>query len=343
MAWSPEAGCSCLAVVSSAGKQAGYSSFRATGRPQSRDPDCRRLRPIDASGRWLVAGGRWPADNLPPMPGTLVLCASPIGNLGDASPRLRETLAGADVIYCEDTRRSRTLLASLGVSGRLFSYHVANEDERAQELRRHLEDGRTVALLTDAGMPAVADPGLSAVRVAVDAGATVTVVPGPSAVTSAIAVSGLPSERFVFEGFLPRKGIRRRARLDEIAGERRTSVLFLAPTRASDDLADLAAACGPDRHVVVARELTKLHEELWRGSLGAAVDHFATNPPRGEVTLVLAGDTTERGDFEAAAADVARLVSEGVSFSDAVRRSSEAHAVRRRDLYERARRTPDLR
>lgn len=271
------------------------------------------------------------------MPGTLVLCGSPIGNLADASPRLAETLASADVVYCEDTRRSRTLLASLGVSARLRSYHVGNEEARAGELRTHFEAGRTVALLTDAGMPATADPGLSAVRVAELAGAQVTVVPGPSAVSAAVAVSGLPSERFVFEGFLPRKRQSRRDRIEEIAAEPRTVVLFMAPSRATEELGELAEACGPDRLVVLARELTKLHEEVWKGPLGEAVARVTDNPVRGELTVVLAGNPTQGGDLQSAIDDVARLVEDGTSYSDAVRIVAAERGVKRRRLYEAAR------
>jgi 16S rRNA (cytidine1402-2'-O)-methyltransferase len=271
------------------------------------------------------------------MPGTLVLCATPIGNLADASPRLREALASADLIYAEDTRRSRKLLAALGVTASLRSYHVGNEDVRALELRGHLEAGKTVAFVTDAGMPAVADPGLTAVHAAIVADATVTVVPGPSAVTAAVAVSGLPSERFVFEGFLPRKQAARRLRLEEIADEPRTMVLFVAPSRADRDLADLAGVCGLERPVVLVRELTKLHEEVWRGTLGEAARHFEEAIPRGELTAVVGGRPAMEGDFEAATREVAQLVSAGMSFSDAVRRVAVSHGVRRRDLYEASR------
>ena len=272
------------------------------------------------------------------MPGTLVLCATPIGNLSDASPRLREALADADLIYAEDTRRSRTLLTSLGLSASLRSYHVGNEAERAGELQAHLEAGRTIALVTDAGMPAVADPGLSAVQAAVAAEATVTVVPGPSAVTAAIAVSGLASERFVFEGFLPRKQSVRAERLESIAVEPRTVVLFVAPRRADRDLADLAEHCGGERAVVLARELTKLHEEVWRGTLAEASARFAEATPRGELTVVVAGRPAPSGDVEAAVEAVKQMVAGGVAFSEAVRLAAQDHGVRRRHLYETARR-----
>ncbi|NNC92159.1 MAG: 16S rRNA (cytidine(1402)-2'-O)-methyltransferase [Acidimicrobiia bacterium] len=275
------------------------------------------------------------------MPGTLVMCATPIGNLSDAPPRLREALAAADIVYCEDTRRSGKLMAALGVKVRLRSYFVANEDARAVELAEHLQAGKTVALITDAGVPAVADPGLSAVVAAVGAGATVTVVPGPSAVTAAVAVSGLPSERFVFEGFLPRKQEQRTARLEELAGEPRTMVFFVAASRAATELAAIAEVCGHDRDAVVARELTKLHEEVWRGTVSAAAVHYADKPPKGELTVVVAGAPESTGDLEAAVALVERFVADGVLFSEAVKRATDAHGVRRRLLYEAALRRLD--
>ena len=275
------------------------------------------------------------------MAGTLTLCATPIGNLSDASPRLADALRGADVIYCEDTRRSRKLLAALGVQGVLRSYFVANEEARAEELGSRLAGGEAVVLITDAGMPAIADPGLSAVRAALEAGATGTVVPGPSAVTAALAVSGLPSERFVFEGFLPRKQEARAARLAELADEGRTLVVFVAAGRAATELAAMAAAWGGERPVVVARELTKLHEEIWRGRLDEAAAHFGADRVRGELTVVIEGAPDPGADLEAAVDEVDRLTEAGESFSQAVREVAGSHGVRRRALYETARRRRD--
>lgn len=272
------------------------------------------------------------------MSGTLILCATPIGNLADASPRLRDALASADIVYCEDTRRSGKLMAALGLKLRLRSYFIANEDARAAELAGHLSAGETVVLITDAGMPAVADPGLTAVRAAVEVGAAVTVVPGPSAVTAAVAVSGLPSERFVFEGFLPRKQEQRRARLDDLVGEPRTMVFFVAASRAAKELGVLADALGEGREAVVARELTKLHEEVWRGSLLEAATHYTDNPPKGELTVVVDGAPASTGDLASAVAVVHRLVADGDLFSEAVKRAADSHGVRRRLLYEAARR-----
>jgi 16S rRNA (cytidine1402-2'-O)-methyltransferase len=267
------------------------------------------------------------------MPGTLILCAGPIGNLGDAPPRLAEALAGADLVYAEDTRRARILLDHLGVRRPLRSYFAGNEAARAPELAARLTAGETVALLTDAGTPAIADPGLSAVQAAIEVGASVTGIPGPSAVTLAVAVSGLPTDRFVFEGFLPRRGARRAARIAALAGEERTAVLFCAPGRLAGDLADLAGTLDGDRPCVVCRELTKLHEEVWRGTLAAAASHWGTTGARGEVTVVLGGAPAAAPDLEAAQEQVDELVTQGVSLSEACRRVAAATGVRRRELY----------
>lgn len=265
--------------------------------------------------------------------GRLVLCAGPIGNLGDAPPRLAEELAGASIVYAEDTRRARTLLQHLGVDRPLRSYFVGNEAARAEELAERLRAGETVALLTDAGMPAIADPGISAVRAAIEAGAEVSAVPGPSAVTMAVAISGLPADRFVFEGFLPRKGRDRRERISVLAGEQRTIVLFSAPRRLVGDLEDLLATCG-DREVVVCREMTKLHEEVWRGSLAGAVEAWSDREVRGEVTVVLGGASPTEPDLEAAIGLALQAVESGTPPSEAVKDVAARTGVRRRDLYE---------
>lgn len=276
------------------------------------------------------------------MPGLLILCATPIGNLDDASPRLRATLETADTVYAEDTRRSKTLLRHFGIDRRLRSYFAGNEAERSQELAKALTGGATVALLTDAGMPAIADPGHSAVRAAIEVGSTVTVVPGPSAVTAALAVSGLPSDRFVFEGFLPRKGSARAARLAALASERRTVVLFAAPSRIVSDLEDLAEALGSERQIAVVRELTKLHEETWRGSLVAAAERWTSEVrARGEFTLVLEGAAApEPASVGELVARVEVLVARGTSTSDAVREVAAEYGVSRRELYERMVKAP---
>jgi 16S rRNA (cytidine1402-2'-O)-methyltransferase len=271
------------------------------------------------------------------MAGKLVLCGTPIGNLGDVTRRLAEVLAVADVVFAEDTRRSGTLLRSVGVDRPMRSYFAGNEAQRATELRERLERGESVALITDAGMPTVSDPGLSAVRVARSVGAEISVVPGPSAVTAALAVSGLPSDRFVFEGFLPRKGGDRSKRLDEIAGEARTVVIFSAPSRVAGDLVDLAAALGGDRAVAVTRELTKLHEEVFHGTLADAVRRWpAGGKILGEFTLVVAGAEPVAEDPGMLLGEVDAEQAQGVSRSDAVRIVAARHGVSRRALYDAA-------
>lgn len=268
------------------------------------------------------------------MAGILILCAGPIGNLGDAPPRLAEALASADLVYAEDTRRSRVLLTHLGVDRPTRSFFVGNEADRAAELTGRLAAGETIALLTDAGTPGIADPGLTAVRAAIEAGARITGVPGPSAVTLALAVSGLPGDRFAFEGFLPRRGTRRRQRLRELAVETRTTVVFCAPSRLADDLAALAEACGPEREAVVCRELTKRHEEVWRGSLELAATHWAERDVRGEVTVVIEGAVPEEADPEEAVDEARRLMEGGMSASRAARTATERSGVARRAVYE---------
>lgn len=269
------------------------------------------------------------------MAGRLVMCGTPIGNLGDASQRLSEALGTADVVFAEDTRRTGTLLRHFGIERPMRSYFAGNEAQRSAELRERLERGETVALVTDAGMPSVSDPGLSAVRVAVSAGAEVTVVPGPSAVSAALAVSGLPSDRFVFEGFLPRKGGDRRRRLGVLAQEPRTSVVFSAPSRVGRDLRDLAEALGADRQITVTRELTKLHEEVWRGTLADAARRWAAGGPAlGEFTLVIAGAAAAETDPGMLLAEVDEEQAAGATRSDAIRAVAERHDVSRRELYD---------
>jgi len=223
-------------------------------------------------------------------PGRLVLLGAPIGDPADASPRVSRWLAEADVVAAEDTRRLRRLTSDLGVviTGRVVSYFDANEVERTPALLEELFAGRTVALVTDAGMPSVSDPGYRLVVAAVAAGIAVTSAPGPSAVTTALALSGLPSDRFCFEGFLPRKAGERRSRLTALAAEPRTMVFFEAPHRLAESLADLSAVFGADRAAAVCRELTKTYEEVRRGGL-ASLAEWALGDVRGEITIVVAG------------------------------------------------------
>jgi len=219
-----------------------------------------------------------------------VLVATPIGNLGDLSPRAVEALATAELICCEDTRRTGRLLLAAGIDGpALRRVDAHTETEAAADVVARVLAGATVAVVTDAGTPGVSDPGARLVRAVLDAGGEVTTVPGPVAAVAAVVASGLDTSRFTVDGFLPRKGPERAARLAELAVERRTVALYEAPDRVAATLADLAAACGDEREAVVARELTKLHEEHRRGSLAALAAGAAADPPRGEVVIVVGG------------------------------------------------------
>ena len=274
---------------------------------------------------------------LPTMNGRLVICATPIGNLDDVSPRLQATLASADVVFAEDTRRTGKLLERFGIDAELRSFFVGNEADRSVEMRSRLEQGETIALVSDAGMPAISDPGVAAVRAARSVDAEVSVIPGPSAVTSAVAVSGLGGDRFVFEGFLPRGGDDRKRRIDAIAAEDRPVVLFSAPGRVAADLADLAVVAGSERTIVVAREMTKLHEEIWSGTLDDAIRRWSeVVEPRGEFTLVLESRPIEPPDMPAALVAVEARIADGERLSNAVREVSADTGVSRRVLYEAA-------
>ncbi len=225
-----------------------------------------------------------------PDVGALVLAATPIGDPADASPRLRALLAEADVVAAEDTRRLRRLTTALGVeiAGRVVSYHEHNEGSRTRTLVDQLVAGKTVVLVTDAGMPSVSDPGYRLVAAAVAAGVKVTAAPGPSAALAALAVSGLPVDRFCFEGFLPRKGGQRRERLRLLASEPRTMVFFEAPHRTAEVLSDMADLWGAERSAAVCRELTKTYEEVRRGTV-AELAAWAGEGVRGEITIVVEG------------------------------------------------------
>ncbi|GHF16863.1 16S rRNA (cytidine(1402)-2'-O)-methyltransferase [Streptomyces griseoluteus] len=242
------------------------------------------------------------------MTGTLVLAGTPIGDVADAPPRLSKELAEADVIAAEDTRRLRRLTQALGVTpgGRVVSYFEGNESARTPELVEELRGGARVLLVTDAGMPSVSDPGYRLVAAAVEHDIKVTAVPGPSAVLTALALSGLPVDRFCFEGFLPRKGGERLSRLREVAGERRTLVYFEAPHRLDDTLAAMAEVFGADRRAAVCRELTKTYEEVKRGPLGDLAA-WAAEGVRGEITVVVEG-APESGPEELDAGELVRRV-----------------------------------
>jgi 16S rRNA (cytidine1402-2'-O)-methyltransferase len=271
--------------------------------------------------------------------GTLWLVGTPIGNLGDLSDRARETLASADVVACEDTRRTRTLLSLAGISGPpLVSFFEGNEERRAEELLTDLRQGRTVALVTDAGMPSLADPGYRLVAAALDEGITVDVVPGPSAAVAALVISGLPPDRFVFEGFLPRRVGQRRARLRELATERRTIVVFESPRRVGAMLADAAAALG-ERRAALVRELTKLHQEVTRDSLPQLAARLAGREVRGEIVVVIEGAPEAEVDLDELAGRVAALTERGLSRKEAAERVAAEAGASRREVYEASLRT----
>ncbi|MFP5578930.1 MAG: 16S rRNA (cytidine(1402)-2'-O)-methyltransferase [Acidimicrobiia bacterium] len=269
------------------------------------------------------------------MSGRLVVVGTPIGNLGDLSPRAVDALATADVIACEDTRRTGRLLQAAGVDR--TDLVVANDHTEARVAARLVDQARTgevVALVTDAGMPGVSDPGNDVVAAFVAAGLHVEVVPGPTAVTTALAASALPTGRFVFEGFLPRKGAGRTERLAAVAVEPRTVVLYEAPHRAERTIADLAQVCGPDRPVTVARELTKLHEEWYRGDLAGAAEWLAAEP-KGEFVIVLGGaePPPEVTDDKLLAA-LEEEVAAGASTRDAVAAVVARYGVAKRRVYD---------
>lgn len=269
------------------------------------------------------------------MTGSLILVATPIGNLGDMSARGVEALTSADLIACEDSRHSGKLVKHFGIAG--AKYVVVNEHTEHDATRVIIDAisaGRTVALITDAGTPAISDPGAVVVRAVIDAGLPVTSTPGPAAFVTALVLSGLPTTRFVFEGFLPRSGNDRNERLASIAAEQRTVIFYESPHRIARTLDDLAGACGNDRRIAVARELTKLHEEVWRGTTGDAAAHFAAHEPIGEFVVVVdaAPPRAAAGESDIGTAIDAALAS-GMSVRDAADSVALALEVPRRDAY----------
>jgi len=272
--------------------------------------------------------------------GSLVLVATPIGNLGDLAPRAVATLRAADWIYAEDTRRTRALLSHCGIEagGRLRALHAHNEEHGAAKIVELVTGGATVAYVSDAGMPAISDPGERLVRACADAGVAVSVVPGPSAVLGALALSGLPTVPFTFVGFLARKGRERTERVRAVAMSPVTTVLFEAPLRIAATLVDLAAVAGDARPAAVVRELTKLHESVVRGTLGELAVAAAAGdiPAKGECVIVVGGApvVTEPSDPEAAAARADTLLAGGLGARDAARALSDELGLSRRDAYD---------
>jgi 16S rRNA (cytidine1402-2'-O)-methyltransferase len=264
----------------------------------------------------------------------IILAATPIGNLGDASRRLVEALESATVVAAEDTRTTQRLLAGLGVANRprLIALHDHNEKERAGEIVALARD-QDVLVLSDAGMPTVSDPGYGLVAAAAAAGVAVTVIPGPSAVLAALAVSGLPTDRFTFEGFLPRKPGERRGALRALAAERRTMVFFESPARVAASLADMAAAFGDDRRVAVCRELTKLYEEVVRGTAAELVE-WASAGVRGEIVVVVEGAPAAQLSFPDAVTQVLEIVRTGARLKDAAGEVAAHTGHSSRELYQ---------
>jgi 16S rRNA (cytidine1402-2'-O)-methyltransferase len=267
--------------------------------------------------------------------GTLFLVGTPIGNLGDITERARETLAAVDIVAAEDTRRTGRLLAHLGVRARTVSLFEGNERRRSDELLHALRQGEDVAVVSDAGMPGLSDPGFRLVRMCVEAGIAVRVVPGPSAAIAALVVSGLPTDRFAFEGFLPRRAGDRTARLETLASDPRTVVFFESPRRIRATLEEARRVLG-DRRIALARELTKLHEEVLRGSVSEVLDRLTDHELRGELVLVVDGARPDESEPDAAAlADEARrLVDGGLRPRAAAGEVGRRHGVAPNRIYE---------
>jgi 16S rRNA (cytidine1402-2'-O)-methyltransferase len=276
-------------------------------------------------------------------PGRLYVVATPIGNLGDLSTRARETLASAALIAAEDTRHTGVLLKAFGIATPMISLHDHNEAQRAPELVERLRGGETVALVSDAGTPAISDPGFDLVRACAAAGIEVVAVPGPCALVAALSIAALPTDRFCFEGFLPARGAARRARLREVSGERRTLVFYESPHRIDETLVDCAEHLGSTREAVLAREITKLHESLYRGSLAQLADRAKSDADlsRGEIVLVIAGATPEVAaqgdDGHGGALDRAlKVLLEELPLKQAAHLAARIAAVRDNEAYKRA-------
>ena len=270
------------------------------------------------------------------MTGRLILAGTPIGDVEDASPRLRRLLVEADVVAAEDTRRLHALAGrlELKMTGRILSYHEHNESARADELLDVVENGGTVLIVTDAGMPSVSDPGYRVVTRAIERGLPVTSAPGPSAVLTALAVSGLPTDRFCFEGFPPRKPGERSRAFELLADERRTMVFFESPHRVDQTLAAMAEAFGADRPAAVCRELTKTYEEVLRGGLGELAETAAQEQLRGEISIVVSGaPQRESATTAELVAEVLSRVAGGERLKEAVAGVADAAGVHKRELY----------
>ena len=271
-------------------------------------------------------------------PGTLYIVGTPIGNLDDITLRAIQILQGVDLIAAEDTRHTGKLLQHFQITTPQMSYHEHNKRSRQDELLERLKKGATIALVSDAGMPGISDPGYELVKAAIDAEISVIPIPGVTAALTALTASGLSTDRFVFEGFLPAKGKERRDRLDFLKIETRTLIFYEAPHRLLETLSDLANVLGENRQIVLARELTKLHEEFWRGTIQEAIALYAANrEPKGEFTLVVAGTPTEENLILSEAQlknELKQLIEQGMTRSQASRQLAQLTNVPRRQIYD---------
>lgn len=270
--------------------------------------------------------------------GTLYIVGTPIGNLEDMTFRAIAVLQQVDLIAAEDTRHTGKLLQHFQVSTPQLSYHDHNRRSRLPELLQRLRQNQAIALVTDAGMPGISDPGYELVKACVEEGLAVVPIPGATAVTTALSAAGLPTERFVFEGFLPAKGQERRERLEALQTEPRTIVLYESPHRLQQTLQDLIEVMEADRSIVLARELTKLHEQFWRGTLAEAITYYQTHEPQGEFTLILAGHQAAQPQLSESAllAELHHLIQQGMSRSQASRQLAKQTTLSRRQLYQMA-------
>lgn len=270
--------------------------------------------------------------------GQLILAATPLGNVLDASPRLKQTLTEADLIAAEDTRKAKRLIQDLNldIKAPIISFFEENEIEKIPELINKLKQGSKIVVISDAGTPAISDPGFKLVKQAITENISITVIPGPSAVLSALVLSGLPTDRFSFEGFIPRKGKERTEILNNLNKESRTMIIFESPRRTKETLEDIKEVVGEDRKIAVVREISKTYEEVIRGSVSELVDWANSNEVLGEITIVIEGvDSSKRNIVdEEAIKNVKDLIAKGMSFKDAVQQVSTQLGLSRRELYE---------
>jgi 16S rRNA (cytidine1402-2'-O)-methyltransferase len=267
--------------------------------------------------------------------GKLYVCGTPIGNLEDASIRLLKTLRQVDIIACEDTRHTLKLLSHYHIKKPLLSYHEHSNPEKEDYIIELLKEGKKIALVSDAGMPAISDPGQRLVKKAITAGVNLEVIPGPSALVSALAISGMDTTAFVFEGFLPARSSKRRERLEALKDERRTIILYEAPHRLVACLEDIKLILGQARSLAVARELTKVYEEVKRGSVGNLIEYYRFNSPRGEISIIIEGkpETVETRSLEEIAREVEDLLLQGMNKKEAFKLKAREYGIKKSTLY----------